>query len=189
MPRSTRSCGRSYFASTLILVQLPLCANLHKLIRTEAVRRSVERKGREDRTDDVKIGRGGIRELEFIAQTFQIVRGGREPKLRSKSTLETLTALSELGVLPAATCERLASSYVFLRNFEHALQYVDDAQTHQVPHDDGKRVIAWHGCSAPASGDSDDCRVSSCAGARSGSFRRCICRTGCWTRTRFHSLL
>ena len=54
---------------------------LHKLIRTEAVRRSVERQGREDRADDVKLGRGGIRELEFIAQTFQIVRGGREPKL------------------------------------------------------------------------------------------------------------
>ncbi len=108
---------------------------LHQLIRSEAVRRSVERKGRQDRADDVKIGRGGIRELEFIAQTFQIVRGGREPNLRSKSTLETLTALSGLGVLPAATCERLATSYVFLRNFEHALQYVDDAQTHQVPAD------------------------------------------------------
>ena len=112
---------------------------LHKMIRTEAVRRSAERPGREDRTDDVKVGRGGIRELEFIAQTFQIVRGGREPKLRSKSTLETLTALAELGVLPAVTCERLASSYVFLRNLEHALQYVDDAQTHRVPPDDQAR--------------------------------------------------
>ena len=103
------------------------------------MRRSVERKGREDRADDVKIGRGGIRELEFIAQTFQIVRGGREPKLRSKSTLQTLTALSELGVLPATTCERLATSYVFLRNLEHALQYVDDAQTHRVPADTASR--------------------------------------------------
>ena len=112
---------------------------LHKLIRIEAVRRSVERKGREDRADDVKIGRGGIRELEFIAQTFQIVRGGRDPRLRSRSTLETLRALSELGVLPAATCERLAVSYEFLRNFEHALQYVDDAQTHQVPADMASR--------------------------------------------------
>ena len=112
---------------------------LHQLIRSEAVRRSVERKGRHHRADDVKIGRGGIRELEFIAQTFQIVRGGREPKLRSKSTLETLLALSELGVLPAATCEHLATSYVFLRNFEHALQYVDDAQTHQVPADTAAR--------------------------------------------------
>src|SRR4030095_9846797 len=108
---------------------------LHKLIRTEAVRRLAGRKGREDRTEDVKVGRGGIRELEFIAQTFQIVRGGRDLKLRSKSTLQTLTALSELGVLPSEMCERLALSYRFLRNFEHALQYVDDAQTHQVPAD------------------------------------------------------
>ena len=108
---------------------------LHKLIRTEAVHRLAGRKGREDRTEDVKVGRGGIRELEFIAQTFQIVRGGRDLKLRSKSTLQTLAALSELGVLPAEMCERLALSYVFLRNFEHALQYVDDAQTHQVPAD------------------------------------------------------
>ncbi len=114
--------------------------DLHKLIRTEAVRRSAGRPGREDHHgDDVKIGRGGIRELEFIAQTFQIVRGGREPKLRSKSTLETLTALEDLGVLPAVTCERLAASYVFLRNLEHALQYVDDAQTHRVPPDDEAR--------------------------------------------------
>lgn len=112
---------------------------LHKLIRTEAVRRSVERQGRENRADDVKVGRGGIRELEFIAQTFQIVRGGRDPKLRSKSTLHTLKALAELGVLPAATCERLAVSYVFLRNFEHALQYVDDAQTHRVPAETASR--------------------------------------------------
>jgi [glutamine synthetase] adenylyltransferase / [glutamine synthetase]-adenylyl-L-tyrosine phosphorylase len=115
---------------------------LHKLIRTEAARRSFkhqEASDREDRTDDVKLGRGGIRELEFIAQTFQIVRGGREPQLRSKSTLRTLASLSKLGVLPSATCERLAVSYVFLRNFEHALQYVDDAQTHRVPAESAAR--------------------------------------------------
>jgi len=112
---------------------------LHKLIRAEAARRSGKRQGRGHGTDDVKLGRGGIRELEFIAQTFQIVRGGREPYLRSKSTLDTLTALSELGVLSFATCKRLAASYIFLRNFEHALQYVDDAQTHQVPADGAAR--------------------------------------------------
>ncbi len=117
---------------------------LHKLIRAEAVRRSsVRHPGasvHEDRNDDVKLGRGGIRELEFIAQTFQIVRGGREPQLRSKSTLRTLASLSKLGVLPSATCERLAASYVFLRNFEHALQYVDDAQTHRVPAEPAARA-------------------------------------------------
>lgn len=104
--------------------------DLHKMIRAEAGRRTG---GRDDLGDDVKLGRGGIRELEFVAQTFQIIRGGREPRLRSKSTLQTLQTLSALGVLPAATCERLATAYVFLRNLEHALQYVDDAQTHVVP--------------------------------------------------------
>ena len=116
---------------------------LHKLIRAEAGRRSSFKHSatnhREQPTDDVKLGRGGIRELEFIAQTFQIVRGGREPQLRSKSTLHTLASLSKLGVLPSATCERLAASYIFLRNFEHALQYVDDAQTHQVPAESNAR--------------------------------------------------
>lgn len=108
---------------------------LHKLIRAEAARRAYGHQGRADRADDVKLGRGGIRELEFIAQTFQIVRGGRDLGLRSKSTLQTLGTLAALGVLPATTCEQLATSYVFLRNFEHALQYVDDAQTHRVPED------------------------------------------------------
>lgn len=112
---------------------------LHKLIRAEAARRAFGHQGRADRADDVKLGRGGIRELEFIAQTFQIVRGGRELGLRSKSTLQTMTTLAALGVLPVATCEQLATSYVFLRNFEHALQYVDDAQTHRVPADGAAR--------------------------------------------------
>ena len=105
---------------------------LHHLIRAEASRRSA---GRDGPTDDVKLGRGGIRELEFVAQTFQIIRGGREPRLRSKATLPALATLAELALLPAQTCEQLSAAYVFLRNLEHALQYVDDAQTHAVPGD------------------------------------------------------
>lgn len=105
---------------------------LHKIIRAEASRRHA---GREDRADDVKLGRGGIRELEFVVQTFQIIRGGRDTRLRSKSTLQTLTTLASLGMLPQVTCERLSTGYEFLRNLEHALQYVDDAQTHRVPTD------------------------------------------------------
>jgi glutamate-ammonia-ligase adenylyltransferase len=105
---------------------------LHALIRAESSRRNA---GRSERSDNVKLGRGGIREIEFIAQAFQMIRGGRDPLLRSRSTLETLATLGRLGVLPAATAERLATSYVFLRNLEHALQYVDDAQTHVLPVD------------------------------------------------------
>jgi len=109
---------------------------LHALIRAETGRRNA---GRERRAENVKLGRGGIREIEFIAQTFQVIRGGREPRLRSKSTLQTLALLAEFGVLPQPTCDRLAASYVFLRNLEHALQYVDDAQTHLLPPGEAER--------------------------------------------------
>ncbi|HVE89704.1 MAG TPA: bifunctional [glutamate--ammonia ligase]-adenylyl-L-tyrosine phosphorylase/[glutamate--ammonia-ligase] adenylyltransferase, partial [Burkholderiaceae bacterium] len=126
---------------------------LHKLIRAEAARRtSFAHHGRDHGIDDVKLGRGGIRELEFIAQTFQIVRGGRDPGLRSKSTLHTLATLAKLGVLPSETCGRLVASYVFLRNLEHALQYVDDAQTHRVPSETvaRKRVARLMGAASAA---------------------------------------
>ena len=110
---------------------------LHALIRTETSRRGA---GREDSGHNVKLGRGGIREIEFLAQTFQIIRGGREPRLRSRSTLATLACLAELSSLPQDTAARLASCYEFLRNLEHALQYVDDAQTHTLPTDPGART-------------------------------------------------
>jgi glutamate-ammonia-ligase adenylyltransferase len=110
--------------------------DLHGLIRAESSRRNA---GREERSDNVKLGRGGIREIEFIAQAFQIIRGGRDPGLRSRSTLETLATLGRQGVLQEGTCDKLATSYVFLRNLEHALQYVDDAQTHVLPVDAAAR--------------------------------------------------
>jgi glutamate-ammonia-ligase adenylyltransferase len=103
---------------------------LHAMIRAETERRSA---GREERALNVKLGRGGIREIEFIAQTFQVMRGGRELRLRGRQTLGTLAAMAELGLMPAEEARRLAEAYVFLRNLEHALQYLDDAQTHLVP--------------------------------------------------------
>ncbi len=110
---------------------------LHALIRAETGRRAA---GRDDRGDNVKLGRGGIREIEFLAQTFQVIRGGREPRLRSRSTLATLACLAELGSLPLETSDKLATAYEFLRNLEHALQYVDDAQTHLLPADADART-------------------------------------------------
>jgi [glutamine synthetase] adenylyltransferase / [glutamine synthetase]-adenylyl-L-tyrosine phosphorylase len=111
--------------------------DLHALIRAETGRRSA---GRDDRGDNVKLGRGGIREIEFLAQTFQVIRGGREPRLRSRSTLSTLACLAELGLLARDTCTRLAAGYEFLRDLEHALQYVDDAQTHLLPVESSARA-------------------------------------------------
>jgi glutamate-ammonia-ligase adenylyltransferase len=110
---------------------------LHALIRAETERRAV---GREPRGDNVKLGRGGIREIEFLAQTFQVIRGGREPRLRSRGTLATLQTLARLGVLPAESAGQLAAGYEFLRDLEHALQYVDDAQTHLLPADESARA-------------------------------------------------
>lgn len=126
---------------------------LHEMIRAETRRKSARGAGgHRDHDDNVKLGRGGIREIEFIAQTFQVMRGGREPRLRDRSTLVTLDTLAQLGVLAPATCSRLADDYVFLRRLEHALQYVDDAQTHLLPAaaDERARVAALLGTTVEA---------------------------------------
>jgi len=110
--------------------------DLHAQIRAQTRAKSARRAGGVDEHDDnVKLGRGGIREIEFIAQTQQVIRGGRDARLRERATLPTLATLARIGVLPAAQAQRLAEHYVFLRQLEHALQYVDDAQTHQLPAD------------------------------------------------------
>jgi len=107
---------------------------LHEMIRAETQKKSARgAAGHKSHDDNVKLGRGGIREIEFIAQTFQVMRGGREARLRGKRTVATLGALAALKLLPPAACERLAQAYVFLRRLEHALQYLDDAQTHLIP--------------------------------------------------------
>ena len=109
--------------------------DLHAKIRGEVARRAA----RDPDALDVKLGRGGIREIEFTAQLFQIVRGGRDPALRSRSTLETLATLVDRGLLPAEEAQALARAYRLLRRTEHALQYREDAQTHRLPHDDADR--------------------------------------------------
>lgn len=103
---------------------------LHETIRAETDRRERDR-GREG--VNVKLGSGGIREIEFIVQTQQVIRGGRNPSLRGRSTLPMLDALAAAGALPEKTAARLKRHYVFLRDVEHALQYVDDKQTQWLP--------------------------------------------------------
>lgn len=107
-------------------------AGLHAMIRAETQRRELQHSGK---GVNVKLGSGGIREIEFISQTFQVIRGGRDPQLRSRSTLQTLSYLSSRGILTQENAERLKKSYVFLRNLEHAIQYVDDQQTQLWPSD------------------------------------------------------
>jgi glutamate-ammonia-ligase adenylyltransferase len=108
---------------------------LHALIRSEADRRNGRRDSRDGGGIDVKLGRGGIREVEFSAQLFQIVRGGRDPQLRDRRTLVTLATLAQRRLLDPEDAARLADAYVLLRRVEHAVQYQDDAQTHRLPDD------------------------------------------------------
>ncbi len=105
--------------------------NLHQLIRAETLRKEAGK----ELGIHVKLGRGGIREIEFLTQTYQIIRGGREVQLRAPSTLETLAKLAALGIMNSEQSQKLSEAYIFLRNLEHAIQYVDDQQTHRLPVD------------------------------------------------------
>ncbi|MGB4913575.1 MAG: bifunctional [glutamate--ammonia ligase]-adenylyl-L-tyrosine phosphorylase/[glutamate--ammonia-ligase] adenylyltransferase [Candidatus Dechloromonas phosphoritropha] len=106
--------------------------DLHAQIRREVARK--------DKADHIKLGRGGIREIEFIAQVFQLIRGGRDPALQVRPTLQVLALLAERQLIPAATEDELRASYIFLRRLEHRLQYVEDRQTHMLPANPGDRA-------------------------------------------------
>jgi glutamate-ammonia-ligase adenylyltransferase len=82
---------------------------------------------------NVKLGRGGIREIEFFAQTQQLILGGRNPNLRSRETLKTIEALRAAGLVSDATAADLDLAYDFLRKLEHRLQMIEDEQTHSLP--------------------------------------------------------
>ena len=103
---------------------------LHQKIRDEAMRRAA---GRPERANDVKLSRGGIREIEFIVQLLQVVRGGQFPEIRTRPTLKALQRLAGVGLIPQDTADRLARAYTFLRQIEHRIQYLDDQQTHLLP--------------------------------------------------------
>lgn len=96
---------------------------------------------------NIKLGRGGIREIEFFAQTQQLIAGGRNPDLREKQTIRALEALAGMGWIEASTTDDLTRAYWFLRNLEHRLQMIDDAQTHILPEDkkDFKQLAALCG--------------------------------------------
>ena len=136
-----------------------LGANIHKLLRPFIFRkyldfnalnsmrdlklqihRDVMQKGQQD---NIKLGRGGIREIEFIAQVFQLIRGGQDISLQIKPTLEVLKLLKIKGLLDEKTVDELTAAYIFLRNLEHRLMYVEDQQTQDLPKtDEAKARIA-----------------------------------------------
>ena len=88
---------------------------------------------RRDMHDNIKLGRGGIREIEFIAQVFQLIRGGRDTGLQIRPTLAVLAQLEARQLLPTTAVDELSTAYVFLRNLEHRLQYLEDLQTQDLP--------------------------------------------------------
>src|SRR5271154_700287 len=92
---------------------------------------------------NIKLGRGGIRELEFIVQALTLIYGGRDPRLRIEQTVAALEKLDALGYLPSKRARELADAYLFLRDVEHKLQVVAGLQTHVMPADeDGMRALA-----------------------------------------------
>ncbi len=88
---------------------------------------------RRDMADNVKLGPGGIREIEFVVQALQIVRGGRDPRLQERSLLGVLPLLEETGQLNTEVVTELRDAYLFLRRLENALQAIGDQQTHNLP--------------------------------------------------------
>ncbi len=103
---------------------------LHRQIRDHATKRSA---GKPERANDVKLSRGGIREIEFTVQLLQVVRGGQFPELRTRPTQSALQKLAVAGLMPKTTADALSKAYVFLRQVEHRIQYLDDQQTHILP--------------------------------------------------------
>src|SRR3990167_2707697 len=95
---------------------------------------------RREMHDNIKLGPGGIREIEFIAQVFQLIRGGRDASLQIRPTLEVLQLVADKGLLSQEAVAELQAAYVFLRDLEHRLQYLQDAQTQMLPSDDENRM-------------------------------------------------
>jgi [glutamine synthetase] adenylyltransferase / [glutamine synthetase]-adenylyl-L-tyrosine phosphorylase len=129
------------FRKYLDYATLGAMRQLHAEVRREVARREL--------SDHVKLGPGGIREIEFVVQALQLARGGRDPELTARPTLKVLSLLGQRNLLPDDAVKELGAAYVFLRNVEHRLQYLDDAQRHDLPQDaeDQARVARMSGFS------------------------------------------
>jgi len=106
--------------------------DMKRLIEQEVRRRELQ--------DNIKLGAGGIREVEFIAQAFQLIHGGRNLALQQRALLDVLAVLEKQSYLPPEVIRELKDGYRFLRYVEHGLQAIDDQQTHALPDDDTNRA-------------------------------------------------
>jgi [glutamine synthetase] adenylyltransferase / [glutamine synthetase]-adenylyl-L-tyrosine phosphorylase len=129
------------------------------LRQIHAVRRSTDL---DDPAFDVKLGRGGIREIEFFVQTQQLILGGRDPSLRGRRTLDSLDALVAAGRIQCEVRDDLARGYQFLRAIEHRIQMLDDEQTHKLSPDPVRRarvaILSGHADVAALDGEIRACR-------------------------------
>lgn len=98
---------------------------MKSMISTEVRRRGL--------SNNIKLGAGGIREIEFIAQSFQLIRGGRDPSLRGRGIFQTMAAIKTLGLMPAQEVDELMLAYAYLRRLENILQAINDKQTQTLP--------------------------------------------------------
>ena len=119
---------------------------------------------------DLKLGAGGIREIEFYAQTQQLILGGRDPALRACRTVDALAALAQAGHINPAARDDLTAAYDALRGWEHRVQMLHDAQTHRLPTDDAerRRVAALSGFGDLSAFDRAVCEVRTRVNARYG---------------------
>jgi glutamate-ammonia-ligase adenylyltransferase len=108
--------------------------DMHANVREDAKRK--------DRLDDIKRGRGGIREIEFLVQCFQILRGGREPTLQTPELDVALDEIEALGLLDETTVNEIRHDYTFLRLLENRIQALRDQQTHRLPQGEDRQRIA-----------------------------------------------
>lgn len=116
---------------------------LRERIRQDWQRRALARNGL-DSANNIKLGDGGIREIEFVVQLFQLVRGGRMPALQQRGLLQALHAEREAGLISPDDALKLEQAYRFLRRVEHTLQYREDEQTHLLPGDSTLRTQLAH---------------------------------------------
>ncbi len=153
-----RECGREFLASLEQFIwrkHLDFAAveDVHSIKRQILSAHKSAELG--DPVFDVKLGRGGIRDIELFAQTQQLILGGRNKKLRVQGTLAALDALTEAGAIAAPARDALKDAYVFFREVEHRIQMLEDAQTHKLPADPETRehVAALAGFSSLAAFD------------------------------------
>lgn len=117
---------------------------LRALLRPFVFRRYIDFSVIQSLRNNIKLGAGGIREIEFITQVFQLIRGGREPGLQGRELLPTLQHTGILGLLSPQQVDELSNAYLFLRRLENLLQAIADEQTQTLPQEDlNQQRLAW----------------------------------------------